>query len=95
MNGLLLTGERLDRLHLTEAEIELLAAMRMFDSFPLIALQRALSADRSTSGYRCSIPLYGNNPGKQGQLIATIDGDGKTAAEAINQAVHKLKARQN
>ncbi len=76
-------------------EAELLDAMRLFDSYDLIALQRAISPDGTKSGYRCSIPLYTNDPNKAGQLIATIDGDGDTAAEAIRKAVAKISARSN
>jgi hypothetical protein len=78
-----------------EADAELLAAMKLFDKFPLIALQRALTADGSKAGYRCSIPLYANDPDKAGQLIATIDGDGATAAEAIRSAIAAIEARRS
>jgi hypothetical protein len=81
--------------HLREADAELLAAMKLFDKFPLIALQRALSPDGSKAGYRCSIPLYANDPDKAGQLIATIDGDGATAAEAIQSAIVAYGARRS
>lgn len=80
---------------MTDKERELLEAMRLFDGYSLIALQRALSADGKTAGYRCSIPLYANDPNKAGQLIATIDGDGKTAAEAIHKAIEAINARLN
>jgi hypothetical protein len=76
-----------------EVEAELLSAMSLFDKFPLIALQRAVNGDGSRAGYRCSIPLYANDPDKAGQLIATVDGDGATAAQAIYAAAVKAKAR--
>lgn len=83
------------RTRTTDDEETLIAAMRVFDSFPLIALQRAMSPDGTKAGYRCSIPLYANDPDKAGQLIATIDGDGDTAATAIHAAVKKARARTN
>lgn len=79
----------------TQNETELLEAMRLFDTYSLIALQRALTPDGKKAGYRCSIPLYANDPSKKGQLIATIDGDGESVAEAIHAADAAIKARRN
>lgn len=65
---------------------DIAAAWMVVEKFPAIVIQRASSADGSTVGYRCSLPLTPNIERLAGLQRATIDADAETAPLAICRA---------